>query len=112
MISVDSIKYSFPKSISEPYNITVTCIIHPDSSADKCVVMAMANDSLRATPEGMCICESRECFSNTVYTLLYFAWEDQRQKQHFMCHKILSMLYEKYSTVVNEYSTVALISLR
>ena len=44
--------------------------------------------------------------------LLYFAWEDQRQKQHFICHKMPSVLYKKYSTVINKYSTVALISLR
>ena len=31
-------KYSIP---SELYNITVTCTIHPDSTADQCVVMAM-----------------------------------------------------------------------
>ena len=41
---------------------------------------------------------------------MYFAWEDQRQKQYFMCHKMSSVLYRKYSTVVNKYSTVALIS--
>ena len=81
MISVDSIKYSFSKSISEPYNITVTCTIHPDSTADQCVVMAMANDSLRATAEGTYICESRECFLNTVY--MYVA-------KHF-CNLKLSM---------------------
>ena len=26
------------------YSITVTCTIHPDSTADQCVVMATAND--------------------------------------------------------------------
>ena len=30
--------------VSELYNITVTCTIHPDSTADQCVVMAMADD--------------------------------------------------------------------
>ena len=30
--------------VSELYNITVTCTIHPDSIVDHCVVMAMADD--------------------------------------------------------------------
>ena len=32
-----------PNVTSELYNITVTCTIHPDSTADQCVVMAVAN---------------------------------------------------------------------
>ena len=36
---------------SEVYNITVTCIIHPDSTADQCVVMAVADG--RVTRTGM-----------------------------------------------------------
>ena len=32
-----------PDVISELYNITVTCTIHPDSKADQCVVVAMAD---------------------------------------------------------------------
>ena len=31
-------------AVSELYNITVTCNIHPDSIVDQCVVMAMADD--------------------------------------------------------------------
>ena len=31
-------------AVSELYNITVTCTIHPDSIVDQCVVMAMADD--------------------------------------------------------------------
>ena len=27
--------------------------------------------------------------------LLYFVWEDQRQKQYFIYHKISSVLYKK-----------------
>ena len=33
----------FTPAVSELYNITVTCTIHPDSTADQCVVMAMAD---------------------------------------------------------------------
>ena len=45
-----------------------------------------------------------------VYTyLLVCAWEDQRENQHHICHKISSILYGKYSTVVSKYSTVILI---
>ena len=32
-----------PNFTSELYNINVTCAIHPDSTADQCVVMAMAD---------------------------------------------------------------------
>ena len=31
-------------AVSELYNITIICTIHPDSTADQCVVMAMADD--------------------------------------------------------------------
>ena len=34
---------------SELYNITVTCTIHPDSIADQCVVMAMADGGVTRT---------------------------------------------------------------
>ena len=36
---------------SQLYNITVTCTIHPDSTADQCVVMAMADDGVTRTGE-------------------------------------------------------------
>ena len=35
------------------YNITVTCTVHPNSTADQCVVMAIADN--RVTRIGMCI---------------------------------------------------------
>ena len=41
---------------SELYNITVTCIIHPDSTADQCVVMAMDDDGVTRTGNLACIC--------------------------------------------------------
>ena len=41
--------------------------------------------------------------------LLVCAWEDQRENQYYICHKISSILYGKYSTVVSKYSTVILI---
>ena len=34
---------------NELYNITVTCTIHPDSTADQCVVMAMADGRVNRT---------------------------------------------------------------
>ena len=36
---------------SQLYNITVTCTIHPDSTADQCVVMAMADGRVTRTGE-------------------------------------------------------------
>ena len=42
---------------SELYNITVTCTIHPDSTADQCVVMAMADGRMtRAGMVHVCVC--------------------------------------------------------
>ena len=37
-------RYMYPSVTSELYNITVVCIIHPDSTADQCEVMAVADD--------------------------------------------------------------------
>ena len=44
---------------SQLYNITVTCTIHPDSTADQCVVMAMADGRATRTGE-ICICDCIE----------------------------------------------------
>ena len=38
VVDLGSIRYSIPNNISEPYGITVTCIIHPESTADQCTV--------------------------------------------------------------------------
>ena len=40
-----------PNATNELHSITVTCTIHPDSTADQCVVMAMADG--RVTRTGM-----------------------------------------------------------
>ena len=50
VIGVDPFKYYYPYNSSDPYNVTVTCIIHPDSTADQCEVRAMADG--RATKIG------------------------------------------------------------
>ena len=34
---------------SELYNITVSCVIHPESTADQCVVMAVDDDGVTTT---------------------------------------------------------------
>ena len=36
-------------AVSELYNITVICTIHPDSTADQCVVMAIAGGRMTRT---------------------------------------------------------------
>ena len=41
--------------------------------------------------------------------LLVCAWEDQSENQYFIYHKVSSVLYSKYNTVVKKYSTVILI---
>ena len=38
---------------SQLYNITVTCTIHPDSTADQCVVIAMADGRVTRTGKYM-----------------------------------------------------------
>ena len=38
-----------PNVTNELYNITVTCTIHPDSTADQCEVMAMADGKVTRT---------------------------------------------------------------
>ena len=50
---------------SELYNISITCTIHPDSTADQCVVMAMADG--RMTRTGM------TCVSMFVHVVLKMA---------------------------------------
>ena len=39
----------FTPAVSELYNVTVTCTIHPDSTANQCVVMAMADGIMTRT---------------------------------------------------------------
>ena len=43
-----------PNVISELYNITITCTIHPDSTADQCVVVAMADGQVTRTGTMAC----------------------------------------------------------
>ena len=38
-----------PNATNELYSITVTCTVHPNSDADQCVVMAMADGKLNTT---------------------------------------------------------------
>ena len=43
VMDVGPFKFSFPENTNEPYSITVTFIIHPDSMADQCVVRARSD---------------------------------------------------------------------
>ena len=38
-----------PSATNQLYSITITCTIHPDSTADQCVVMAMADGRVSST---------------------------------------------------------------
>ena len=40
---------SAPNATNEVHSITVTCTIHPDSTADQCVVMGMADGRVTRT---------------------------------------------------------------
>ena len=44
-------RHMYTSVTSELYNITVVCIIHPNSTADQCVVMAMADGKVTRTGE-------------------------------------------------------------
>ena len=44
MIDVDPLDRSIPSNISEPYNVMFNCTIHPDSTADQCVVLLARDD--------------------------------------------------------------------
>ena len=54
---------------SQLYNITVTCTIHPDSTADQCVVMAMADGRVTRTGEIHCIL----CMHSMIVTYIQFS---------------------------------------
>ena len=51
-------------AVSELYNITVTCTIHPDSTADHCVVMAMADGKVTRTGDEI----QKMSYALTTYT--------------------------------------------
>ena len=51
-------------AVSELYNITVTCTIHPDSTADHCVVMAMADVKVTRTGDEI----QKMSYALTTYT--------------------------------------------
>ena len=40
---------STPNATNELHSITVTCTIHPNSTADQCIVMTMANGRMTRT---------------------------------------------------------------
>ena len=44
MISANSFEYFIISNIT--FDLTVTCIIHPNSTADQCEVMAMGDDGM------------------------------------------------------------------
>jgi len=56
-----------PNVTSKLYNITFTCTVYPDSTADQCVVMAMADG--RVTRTGDKANNMYECILVHSYTL-------------------------------------------
>ena len=46
---------STPNATNELHSITVTCTIHPDSTADQCVVMAMVDGKVNTTGDEIII---------------------------------------------------------
>ena len=56
-------------AVSELYNITVTCTIHPDSTADQCVVMAMADGRMTRTGEIHVCSQNVVCIDIRMYIL-------------------------------------------
>ena len=57
-----------PNVTSELYNITVTCTIHPDSTADQCEVLAVADSKMTRTGENICM---YICMYIIMYTAIY-----------------------------------------
>ena len=57
-----------PNATNELHSITVTCTIHPNSTADQCVVMAMADG--RVTRTGMCVIITI-CYKHVCYIRIY-----------------------------------------
>ena len=55
MITATSMLVCSPVA-SELYNITVTCAIHPNSTADQCVVMAVDDDGVTRTGSYVRMC--------------------------------------------------------
>ena len=56
---------------TELYNITVTCTIHPDSNADQCEVMIIADDGMTRT--GEIVCNDIGCnFHYFIYVINFF----------------------------------------
>ena len=56
---------------NELYSITVTCFIHPNSTADQCVVMAMDDDGVIRTGIAKCVnlyILQVTCYFYTTYT--------------------------------------------
>ena len=58
----------------------------------------------------ICVHTYRCVYVCTYVYLLYFAWEDQRQKQHFIYHEMPSVLYKNTAQWLT-YSMVVLINV-
>ena len=73
--SVTKIRFSFsaPRNTSgqNVYSITVTCIIHPDSTADQCVVMAMADGRVTRTSNENFYCYVQDMYPICTYIIIY-----------------------------------------
>ena len=54
-------------AVSELYNVTIICTIHPDSTADQCVVMAMADGIM--TRAGEICTQNVLCIDIRMYVL-------------------------------------------
>ena len=55
-----------PNATNEVHSITVTCTIHPESTADQCVVMAMADG--RRSIAGNYVCNSHCNYCTSVHS--------------------------------------------
>ena len=54
---------SAPNATNEVHSFTVICTIHPDSTADQCVVMAMADDGRSTAGNYVCNSHCNYCTS-------------------------------------------------
>ena len=56
VINVTQGEASLSDNNDDLYNIAITCIIHPDSTANHCVVMAVVDGRVNGTGIYVCVC--------------------------------------------------------
>ena len=90
-----------PLRISEVYNITFICTIHPDSTADQCVVMAMANGRVTRTgiANNVYMHSSKHLAKSANYVCIYYTCIHKYVIVRSYNNKIYAFICTYYFTV-------------